>query len=185
MEADRRRWNQRYAERDGRSTTAELVRAWCPAGPGTALDVAGGDGGNCELLAARGFEVDVVDISEVALARLRGRPCLHPIVADLDTWRPPPAAYDVVLMIMFFDHRLLPSLRAALRPGGRAIMQCFAHPPPGHDGWLPGNPDYAATLEQLTTAFADCELRAHALVQRARHDGPPAWLAQLVADAPA
>ena len=73
-----------------------------------------------------------VDISAVALERLaqaaqrRGlADRVHPLHADLDAWRPAPDAHDLVLQTAFFDRALLPSLAAAVRPGGRLILEVF------------------------------------------------------------
>lgn len=180
MLADRERWNARYTERPRRSETAEIVRAFAGRGRGRALDLASGDGGNCELLAERGFEVDAVDISDVALARLAGKPGIHPVLADLDQWRPEPARYRLAIMIMFFDRRLLPALHASVMPGGRLIVQCFTHAP---DGSLatPSNPDFAARPGELQDALPGTVLH-HGILERPRGDRPSAWIEQLVVE---
>ena len=72
--ADRDKWDRRYddgAYRD-RSHPTRLLEAHSGDFPiGRALDVACGAGRNALYLASLGFEVDAIDISEVALDRAR------------------------------------------------------------------------------------------------------------------
>jgi len=131
VRADREKWEQRYraGERvhDGRPS-AVLARWVHLVRPGRALDVATGLGRNALFLASRGFEVDAVDISPTALAkaadlaRRRGLG-VRWIEADLDTYRVPPARYDLVVVSFFLTRRLVPALKAAVRPGGLMVME--------------------------------------------------------------
>ncbi len=99
-----------------------------------ALDVACGPGGNALWLAARGWRVVGVDISDEALHRARSAArrlglahrC-HFLQADLDRWRPPPHHVHLVLCFYFLDRSLWPWLARALRPGGLLVMQTFNH----------------------------------------------------------
>src|SRR5579859_1273809 len=78
-----------------------------PAGP--VLELACGASGSAMLAAAAGRQVIAVDVSDVALgllaaqARRRGLAGLISLVhADLDTWRPVPAGYALVLCTGFW-----------------------------------------------------------------------------------
>jgi SAM-dependent methyltransferase len=73
--------------------------------PGTALDVGCGEGGDALWLAERGWRVEGVDVSQVALDRAARRSAeagpeieerLTWTKRDLMTWQPPKAAYDLV-----------------------------------------------------------------------------------------
>jgi SAM-dependent methyltransferase len=71
--------------------------------PGTALDLGAGDGANALWLAGRGWRVTAVDRETVSVGRIQSRSALlaHPvdaIVADAVTYRPAPAAYDLILL---------------------------------------------------------------------------------------
>jgi SAM-dependent methyltransferase len=137
-------WNERYA-----STTAlwsghvnAVVMAETEDLPaGRALDVGCGEGGDAFWLAARGWQVDGVDVSQVALDRAAGhaREAGPEIDArltwtqrDVLAWQPPAAAYDLVYLS--FLH--LPSgarlpvytaLSEAVAPGGTFLV--VAHSP--------------------------------------------------------
>jgi len=128
-ESDRERWNRKYAAGEGpvhfeaKDFLVEHQRL-LPAS-GQALDVACGFGGNALWLAERGFHVDAVDVSDVALDRARaeaerrglaGR--IRFIQADMDEWTVPRARYDVILVFFYLNRGLMPRLAAGLRPGG-------------------------------------------------------------------
>ncbi len=69
-EADRQRWNQRYRQEGPMDHQPHpfLVEMFPRLGPpGRALDVAGGAGRHALWLAQRGWQVTLVDISDVAL----------------------------------------------------------------------------------------------------------------------
>jgi len=134
-ESDRSRWNRKYAHGEGPAhfkpqgflvEHAGLFRAGTGSGAGgLALDVACGFGGNALYLAARGYTVDAVDVSEVALAaasteakRLGLRDRVRFVQAGLDRWRVPPDRYDLIVVFFYLNRDLLPRLAQGLRPGG-------------------------------------------------------------------
>lgn len=74
MEADRRKWDQRFSNKPNRAPGAPgyLTEACQQLSPGSVLDLASGDGAAALYLAEKGFEVTATDISKVALNRLQG-----------------------------------------------------------------------------------------------------------------
>ena len=128
-DADRERWNARYesGEYAARTHPSALLAAWLDRLPrGRALDVACGRGRNAIHLAANGYAVDAMDISDVALAAARKRVdaagvAVNWIEADLE--RPDIArdAYDVIVIARFLHRPLIPRLTDALRPGGHIV----------------------------------------------------------------
>jgi tellurite methyltransferase len=145
-----RRWlpaaNRRLRPRArrGRPPARRRAAGSAPAAAPRALDVATGLGRNALYLAAAGYKVDAVDISDTALReaarrarrlRLRG---IHWIAADLDRWRPAHAHYDVVINAFFLNRRLFPALRAAVRPGGLLFFE--THLAGGDEAARPGRP---------------------------------------------
>ncbi|MGB0750394.1 MAG: class I SAM-dependent methyltransferase [Gammaproteobacteria bacterium] len=69
-QSDAERWNSRYADGayESRVHASQIVERWADCSPrGRALDVACGRGRNAVYLASKGFEVDAVDVSSVAL----------------------------------------------------------------------------------------------------------------------
>jgi SAM-dependent methyltransferase len=124
---DREKWDARYLARMGGMQPSGLVKQYASLAPlGKALDIACGNGRNSVFLAACGFEVDAVDISTVATARLEGQsPRIIVVQADLDTWRIPVSRYTLIVNIRFLDRRLFPMIIAGLRPGGVLIVESF------------------------------------------------------------
>jgi SAM-dependent methyltransferase len=104
--------------------------------PGTALDVAAGEGRNALWLVARGWQVTAVDFSAVALERARtlaeehlGRDAdqLTTLVADAHKWVPQPRTYDLVLIAYLHlpGQQRRPVMRAAaeaVAPGGTLLV---------------------------------------------------------------
>lgn len=143
---DRRRWNERWTERQTRGAVDELplprlVRheeVLRPA-PGTArlaLDLACGAGRHALYLAALGYAVDAWDVSDVAIellagaARRRGLDQrVRPLQVDLDAATLPPDAYDLLVDAYFLDRRLLPAMAGAVKRGGLLFMETLLATP--------------------------------------------------------
>jgi len=129
---DANAWDERYAASDlvwsaePNRFVAEIVE---PLTPGTAIDIAAGEGRNAIWMASQGWTVVATDFSQVAIDRARERAAqvlgagsrrLTALVADATLPAPGgPAAYDLAL----FSYLQLPrtELRAALRAGVEAV----------------------------------------------------------------
>ena len=108
---------------------------------GRALDVGCGEGGDAFWLAGRGWNVDGVDVSQVALDRAAGHASdAGPEIADrvswtqrdVLAWQPPAAAYDLVYLSFLHlpSNARLPvytALADAVAPGGTFLV--VAHHP--------------------------------------------------------
>lgn len=134
-QADQKRWNEKWSKVQGTVTRTHPLLEQSPEflSGGYALDLACGLGQNAIWLAKRGYRVLGVDISSVALdaARAEARrqsvlERIHFQQVDLDIWRVPEAAYDLICVFRFLDRRLFPSIRTGLRPGG-VLYYCTRH----------------------------------------------------------
>ena len=158
-DADRERWNARYAsgEYAARTHPSPLLAAWIDRLPrGRALDVACGLGRNAIHLATNGFAVDAMDISGVALARARERAkaagvAVHWIETDLDGLEIERDAYDVIVVARFLDRPLIPRLVDALRPGGHIVYDHHYITPVDVAG--PSSPRFRARPNELLERF--------------------------------
>ena len=129
-------WDRRYGATD-LVWTAEpnrwLVAEAAGLPPGRALDLACGEGRSALWLARQGWRVTAVDFSPVALAKGRrlaagsGGPGVDWVEADVRTYRPEPAAFDLVLLA--YVHLPGPDRGAvhraaagALAPGGVLLV---------------------------------------------------------------
>lgn len=193
----REKWNRRFGgagaarSRDVPSQwlveNAALLRARAGSGR-RALDVASGNGRNALYLAELGFNVDALDISDVAIdglravANERGLP-VHARVVDLEDDGLPADTYDVVVNISYLQRDLFGPLARAVGPGGLLLFETFAA---AHAAELRArvNPDFVLAPNELLGAFPDL------LVQRysegvAERSGRPTAVASLVAERPA
>ncbi|MFF7454307.1 class I SAM-dependent methyltransferase [Kitasatospora sp. NPDC008115] len=136
-------WDDRYAASElvwGTEPNRWVVRELAGLTPGTALDLAAGEGRNSMWLAGRGWEVTGLDFSTVALGRAeRLTAALPDEVADRLTWRhgdarafeAPPEGYNLVLVA----YLQLPAgdRRAALRRAAEALAPGGTLLVVGHD----------------------------------------------------
>ena len=104
-------WDARYAESEriwsGRPNQ-RLVDEVADLAPGRALDVGCGEGADAVWLASRGWRVTALDVSEVALARVREHALeagvgdlVETLQHDLVAGGPAPGRYDLVSAFFF------------------------------------------------------------------------------------
>ena len=175
---ERNRWDIRYTESPGSWTEPDdfLKRAYdeflskIPAG--WALDLAGGAGRNALFLAQRGWQVRLVDISEVGLglAEEKARAMLSsgsqppsvgkqayrvsPELMDLNTVTDLGSElYDLIIVFYFLRRELFPAIVRALKPGGFLIYRTYTidrmKVPDG-----PDDPKYLLQPNELLRAFS-------------------------------
>jgi SAM-dependent methyltransferase len=151
-------WDTRYANTPGLVWSAEpnrfVVESVAGLDPGSALDLAAGEGRNAVWLAGQGWRVTAVDFSPVAVER--GRELANrqgvPVewrVADVTTYRPVPGSYDLVLISYLHLPAaelagVLAAARSALRPGGTIVV--VGHDRANLDGGTGGPQDPAILL---------------------------------------
>jgi SAM-dependent methyltransferase len=95
---------------------------------GEVLDLAGGLGRHALWLAQRRWQVSVVDISEVAIEKLRRAALeLHVnvdlFVKDAAEYKFEPEQFDLILLFYHLDRNLFPKIVSALKPGGLLICK--------------------------------------------------------------
>ncbi|MEU2612193.1 class I SAM-dependent methyltransferase [Micromonospora sp. NPDC007271] len=166
-------WDARYAEAPdlvwGVEPNRFVVESVEGLTPGSALDLAAGEGRNAVWLAERGWRVTAVDFSPVAvergreLAARRGVP-VEWRVGDVTAYRPVPGSYDLVLISYLHLPAedlagVLDSARRALRPGGTLVVV-------GHDlanlgGGVggPQDPKVLLTPEGVVDGLAGLRIR--------------------------
>jgi len=129
---DRERWNEKYSTDEEfdlpDDPIPELARRIDTLPAGRALDVATGTGRNARFLAAEGYDVDAVDVSDEALDRAasaaeRDGVDVNWIRADIDDAEFEREAYDVITVSYFAALDRLPDLAAALAPGGVLVYE--------------------------------------------------------------
>lgn len=132
---NREHWDERYATEEliwKADPNRFLVEELDALAPGTALDVACGEGRNAVWLASKGWRVTGVDFSRAGLAKAkrlatdRGVEVTW-VEADVVEWQPPTASFDLVVVMYLHLHaerrrQALAHAAAALAPGGVLLV---------------------------------------------------------------
>ena len=129
---DAQAWDQRYAASDlvwSREPNQFVAAELADLPPGTAVDLAAGEGRNAIWLASCGWSATAVDFSQVALdkgARLAGDLDVAWVCADATTWQPAePVDLVVVAYLQLPAEDRRRAVRGAvtmLRPGGTLLL---------------------------------------------------------------
>ena len=138
-------WDQIFQNEVGFNHEPNRLLTTTVAGitPGTALDVATGQGRNALYLAAHGWKVTGVDISDEGLrqaseAAQRARLQVDMVHADLTTFDFGTDRWDLVALIYAPSERL-PDIRRAVRPGGLVVYEYFAPAGPSNHSPVPAD----------------------------------------------
>ncbi|HEX5253734.1 MAG TPA: class I SAM-dependent methyltransferase [Mycobacterium sp.] len=163
-EADRRRWDERYAAKGPPPLSSvappDVFAGYADLFPmaGRALDLACGQGTGSVWLAARGLRLEGFDVSPVAISHARelaqragvGDRCRFDVV-DLDGGLPAGTPVDVILCCKFRDPRLDRAIIERLSPGGLLAIAALSEV-----GASPGA--FRAVAGELPAAFAGLDL---------------------------
>ena len=198
-QADRDKWNARYlaGAYEERTHPSALLEHWASrlqvtgAAP-RAIDLACGSGRNALFLARRGWRVDAVDISSVALERLQSAAeaedlpvnCverdLHPASSALDGFAD--SHYDLALSMRYTDIPLVEALPRVLAPGGHLIAEM--HLNAGRQVAGPRSSRFRVAPGELRKAGSGLELLHYHEGLVTDPDGRTVALAQLVGRQP-
>ena len=160
---DQKRWDEKHAGGHGDESPSPFLEevlaspSWTIE-PGLALDIATGKGRNAVFLAERGFKVDALDVSTVALQEARKTAQskgldVNFVEADLDRADLPDAVYDLIVNFNFLERGLVPKMKAALKLKGHIIFETYLidQRELGH----PRNPAYWLGHNELLDLFRD------------------------------
>lgn len=133
LKVDQKRWDERFKGREfafGKEANPFLRRHIRLLPKGKALDIAAGEGRNAVFLAQHGFDVDVVDISEMGLKKARKLAQemgvkIHTVLSDLDTYQIEKERYDLIADFYFLRRSLIPKIKKGLKKGGRVIFETY------------------------------------------------------------
>jgi tellurite methyltransferase len=175
------KWDARYRDHPESWTQPDdfLVRAYDQflqsQTPGLALDLAGGAGRNSTYLLERGWNVTLMDISQVGLglarekaSSLEDRVALPPSAVALGSLHTERAdlnaitdlgtdLYDLIVVFYFLRRELFPALISALKPGGILIYRTYTIDRMNVAGG-PGDPAYLLQPHELREAFYPLEI---------------------------
>lgn len=134
---DARQWDERYGTADSVWTenpntfVAEILENTTP---GTAVDLAAGEGRHAVWLAKRGWDVTAVDFSGVGLERAQQWACdagvaerLTTVVSDIADYQPAPDSSDLLLLAYVqvpadVRRRAIQQCAVGVRVGGQVVV---------------------------------------------------------------
>jgi 2-polyprenyl-3-methyl-5-hydroxy-6-metoxy-1,4-benzoquinol methylase len=95
---------------------------------GLVLDIAMAEGRNGVFMAQKGYDVEGVDISELAIRKAKRLAKEHKvkiktIIADLSHYKIQPERYDIILCLYYLDRQLIESIKKGLKPGGVVVFE--------------------------------------------------------------
>jgi len=131
-----------------------------------ALSIADGEGRNGVFLASLGLDVLAIDFSPSALAKSQALAkergvTLRTEQADLETWKWPVAAFDVIVGIFFqfltpeLRTRVFADTKRALKPGGLMLIEGYGLKQLEYKTGGPSEPERLYTRPMLQEAFSD------------------------------
>ena len=157
-QTDKERWDEKYQNNPMPETPIKLVSDYAALATGNqALDIACGMGRHSKYLASKGFEVDALDISSVAITQLQDIPGIDAKEVDFDSYRLPIESYDLIVCTYFLERKLFAQIIDALKPNGIILMETFLHHP--NNERPASNPDFLLKEGELEATFHEtCEL---------------------------
>lgn len=181
------KWNARYAEQSAGAAReiSACLREWVEhAPPGRALDIACGTGRNAIFLASRGFVVEALDISALALAQARqaagaAGAQVDWIERDLDEGLAVVGPYQLVIQLHYVNAAITRSVPSLLAPGG--VFICQQHLQTSEAVGGPQSPQHRVAAGELPQLAAGLEILHYAETLRSDPDGQRFALATLVA----
>lgn len=156
---EREAWDRRYAEGGyvPRSHPTPLLERWIDSfPPGRALDIACGTGRNALYLAERGYQVEAVDISQVAIEQAAAEALRRGLdiawqVADLNEFDVTVGAYQVITVVRYRNPALWPQVGAGLADDGWLVVEHHMKSPLDVAG--PRDPAFRLDPQELLEAF--------------------------------
>ncbi|MBP7769740.1 MAG: methyltransferase domain-containing protein [Aliarcobacter sp.] len=128
---DEIKWNKKYQEKptllEIKEPSFKLIKAIENIKGKKALDIASGAGRNSIYLASKGFDVEALDISSVALEALnsKGIKNIKCKLVDLDTYEIEKNYYDLIVMTNFLDRNIILKLKEALKKEGVLFIETY------------------------------------------------------------
>ncbi len=122
---DRAKWNAKHRAGGHDRPSEALARHLPRLTPGRALDLAGGTGANSEVLARAGFRVVLLDLSDEAILRARGRG--FPVVQGDALRLPFRGPFETIVVVQYLERSIAPELMRLLAPGGTLFCEQPRH----------------------------------------------------------
>jgi SAM-dependent methyltransferase len=168
---DRDEWNRLYEGRElvwSAEPNQFLVDEVADLAPGRALDLGAGEGRNAIWLAEHGWRVTAVDFARAGLEKARRIAAARGVDvdlvhADLTEYQPPPAAFDLVIVLYLHLRRtdmktVLGRARDALSSAGTLLLIGHDRTNLEHGYGGPQSPEVLYTADDIAGLLGDLEI---------------------------
>ncbi|BAF70069.1 class I SAM-dependent methyltransferase [Nitratiruptor sp. SB155-2] len=152
------KWNRKYLTMQEPNINENVKQFYSLAKKGKALDIACGLGQNAKFLAQNGFEVDAVDISEVAIEKLQNFSNIHTFCQDIDAFEFKKEYYNLIVCTNFFDRSIAHKIIESLKKDGIFICEVFTYK-------SSVNPEFVAHKNELCQLFCELEIIHYNLIE--------------------
>ncbi len=133
---DKEKWDAKYLKKSQllkpRQESQNLQEHITHCRGTQALDLACGSGRNSIFLAKNGFDVDALDIAQIAIDALtieaKNQKILSkisPLRVDLDSYKIKQDKYDIIIMSNFLDRTILKAAKGALKKDGILFVETY------------------------------------------------------------
>jgi tellurite methyltransferase len=128
---------------------------------GTAIDLACGLGGNSLFLARLDYQVEAIDISDVAINYIEAQAQKHNLkiqprvgdLTDIDNHNWPSDSFDIVVLTYYLDRTLFPIVKKIIKEGGYLFMETFYLSPQSKNQGVSNQ--YKLEPKELLAEFGD------------------------------
>lgn len=137
----RNKWNTKYTERlkiqKQLAPNPRLKSLSAYLNGGTALDLACGLGGNSFFLSRLNYQVEAMDISDVAINFIKEQTAKYNLniqshtadLTELQNFRWPNETFDLIVISYYLDRSLFPVVKSLLKEDGYFFMETFFQSP--------------------------------------------------------
>src|SRR3989338_9479209 len=143
-------WNAKYT-----------IGAYASSKNPSRLDIACGEGRNAIFLAKNGYNVDAIDISDIAIER--GKKTAEKdgiktnfIQADIENYQIPAETYDLIVNFNYLQRTLIPAIKNGLKKNGVVLFETFTLEQQAI--WPPKNPEFLLKPNELLKLFGDLHI---------------------------
>lgn len=147
LAAEKERWNEHFAQglgfnKEPNKTLVEAVKG--VKKPGTALDIAMGQGRNAVFLATQGWKTTGVDISDEGIRQAKAAAAekkvkLDALLVDVDNYDLGKQKWDLITLIYAgADPKMIERIKPALKKGGLFVAEYFHADSPAAQGGAGG-----------------------------------------------
>jgi len=160
---DKSRWDSKYDTETyifGVTPIPFLVENLSLLPKGRTLDIAMGEGRHGVYLAAKGFDVLGLDISEKGLQKAHQlardqNTTIETRVVDLETHTLKKNTYDLIVCTYYMQRDLFRQFKDALKPGGMALVETYNV---DHLKYSEFNPKWLLQTNELLETFKDFKI---------------------------